>query len=509
MPANYLLAIDVGSSSVHCLLTDLTGQVISFCHREWAYDSPSDIAPLGKEFNPAGLWQLVCQNIGRTIKDAGINNKDIVGISATSQREGMILLDKSGRELYAGPNIDLRALMEGLSIDSELSKDIYSITGHTPSFLFAPAKLKWFENNMPDIYDKIATIMTISEWVIFKMCGERVIEVCGASELGLLDIQTVRWSDKLQDLLNLPQGIYPQLVQAGSPVGRVTEQAAAETGLSQGTPVAAGAPDTQCGLIGMGVKDPGQTGIVMGWSAPVQRVNDKPVFDTEARIWTTCHVFQGRWILESTAGEAGNAYRWLKDIIFDHDNSTKPEGDFYDLMDQMAQQIAPGSDGVMAFIGPTKMDMNNLSLKFGGFIFPVPLSANNIGKSHLVRATLENLCFAIKDNCLQLEAVSGHKIQEVTIGGGLARSRFLSETLPSVLDLPVIVPEINEVSGLGAAMCAAAGTGVYSSLEEAIDTMKPTGRLFEPDPSTVLEYNDCYQIWSSAAAGLEKLSEGM
>lgn len=509
MPANYVLAIDIGSSSVHCLVTNLTGQVISLCHTEWNYDSPCDIAPLGKEFDPDTLWNIVCQSIRRSVRDAGISSRDIVSVSATSQREGMVLLDKEGEALYAGPNIDLRALMEGISIDSEFRKEIYSITGHTPSFLFAPAKLKWFEANHPETYRKIATVLTISDWIIFKLCGERVSEISGASELGLIDLREGSWSSKLQALLHLPHGIYAELLPAGSPVGRVIPQSAAETGLLQGTPVALGAPDTQCGLIGMDIKESGQTGVVIGWSAPVQMVTDKPVFDPEAKIWTSCHVLPERWILESSVGEAGNAYRWLKEIMFSQDESSKSDGEIYDLMDHMARQSPASTDGVLAFIGPAAMDMSHLSLRYGGFLFPVPLSANSINKGHLIRATLENLSFAIKANCHQIEQVSGQKIKGITIGGGLARSRFLAETLPSVLDLPVSVPEITDVSGLGAAMCAAVGSGAYSTLEEAIDTMKPKSRIFQPDKSSALEYNECYQRWISTSEWLLKMSEGM
>ena len=509
MPDKYLLAIDVGSSSVRSLLTDLTGKLVSCCNQEWYYNSPCDIAPLGKEFDPETLWQIICHNTAKAIKDAGINREDIISVSATSQREGMVLLDREGEELYSAPNIDLRALMEGLSIDSDLGEEIYSISGHTPSFLFAPAKLKWLEANNPDVYDKISTILTISDWIIYKLCGERVCEISGAAELGLIDIEKVTWSDRLTEMLHLPHNIYAQLVPAGTKVGRVTVQSAFETGLSKGTVVSAGAPDTQAGLIGMGIKDAGQTGIVMGWSAPVQSITGKPIFDSQARIWTSCHALTEKWILESSAGEAGNAYRWLKDIIFDDDNYSKPEEEIYNLMDHMAKQSPPGSDGVMAFIGPDVMNMSHLSLKYGGFLFPVPLSANNIGRAQLIRASMENLCYAIKANCIQIEMISGSKIKNVTIGGGLARSRLLAEILTSVLDFPVIVPDISEVSGLGATMCAATGAEIYSNLEEAIKVMKAAPHIFEPNSITALEYSECYERWCSVAEDLAKLSEGM
>jgi len=153
--------------------------------------------------------------------------------------------------------------------------------------------------------------------------------------------------------------------------------------------------------------------------------------------------------------------------------------------------------------------MSHLGLKFGGFLFPVPFSVTNLQRAHIVRAVLENVCFAIKANCLQLETISGLKIKELRIGGSLAKSQCLLQTLAAVLDIPVIVPEVTEVSGLGAAMCAAAGSGVYSILEEAMTAMKPEARVIEPDRLAVLEYDEYYQRWMATADGLGKLSEEM
>jgi len=505
MPANRILVIDAGTSGVRCLITDLKGKVISLGYRKWGYQSPEDIAPLGKEFAPEAFWSIICQVVRQAINNGRISAKDILGISATSQREGVVFLDKEGRELYAGPNIDLRALAEGLSIDSEHRSEIYAITGHLPSFLFVPAKLKWFETNRPEIYGRIATILSINEWIIYRLCGERVGEACGASEIGLIDIRERRWSNRLQVLLSLPCGIYPKLIPSGSRVGQATAQASAGLGISPGTPVVQGAPDTHCGLLGMGVKERGQVGIIAGWSAPVQMVTNEPVFDPEGRTWTGCHLRDGRWILESNTGDAGNAFDWLKETMFSQDGS--PDEAVYELMDRLALSVPPGAGGALAFIGPSVMDMSHLSMKFGGFLFPIPLSATDIQRAHLARAAFENLCFAVKANCLQLEAISGLKIEEVRLGGGLAKSRCLVQILPAVLDMPVLVSEITEVSALGAAMCAAVGSGVYSSLEEAMEAMKPKMKIMEPERVAALEYAEHYQRWVSTAKWLEKLGE--
>jgi sugar (pentulose or hexulose) kinase len=120
---------------------------------------------------------------------------------------------------------------------------------------------------------------------------------------------------------------------------------------------------------------------------------------------------------------------------------------------------------------------------------------------------LENLGFAVKANCLQLEAISGLKIKEVRLGGGLAKSQCFVQILPAVLGMPVMVSEVTEISALGAAMCAAVGSGVYSSLEEAMAAMKPDMKAIEPERLAVLEYAEHYERWSSTAKWLEKLGE--
>jgi len=507
MPANFILVIDAGTSGVRCLITDLKGQVISICHQKWSYQSPDDIAPLGKEFATDEFWKMICECVRQTLKKGNLSDKDIVGISATSQREGAVFLDKKGREIYAGPNIDLRALTEGISLDNEHGKEIYAITGHLPSFLFVPAKLKWFKANRPEIYNRIATVLSINDWIIYRLCGERVSEACGASEIGLIDIRERRWSNRLQKLLEFPRDIYPELIPTGSKVGKVTSRAGYEMGILTGTTVAQGAPDAQCGLLGMGIKEKGQVGIVAGWSAPVQMVTDEPVFDSAARTWTSCHPLAGRWILESNAGEAGSAINWLRETMFKQDELSEEAA--YSLMEKLALSVPAGAEGALAFLGPSAMDVSHLGLKFGGFLFPIPMSATNIQQAHLVRAALENLCFAIKANCHQLEEISGLKIKEVRLGGGLAKSQSLIQILPAVLDMPVLVSEITEVSAIGAAMCAAVGSGVYASFEEATGAMKPEMKAIEPEQLATLEYAEHYQRWTSTAKWLGKLGEEM
>lgn len=191
MSGGYILAIDAGTSTVRCAIFDEKGRLKAISRREWDYDTAPDADLLGRIFVPDQLWRIVCEVSREALYNAGIKASEIAGVSATSQREGMVLVDGAGKELYAGPNIDLRASMERILIDNDYAQEIHSITGHLPSLLFAPAKLRWFKKYRSELYDRIATVLTISDWIIYKISGEL------ASEVWLRDgVRQCRWSPR-------------------------------------------------------------------------------------------------------------------------------------------------------------------------------------------------------------------------------------------------------------------------------------------------------------------------
>jgi len=502
----YVLAIDAGSSSCRALVFDVGGSLVSSAQREWRCYSPPDMAPLAREFDPAVFWDVVCQVSRESIGKGGVRASDIVAVSTASQRQGVVFLDKDGAELYGGPNTDLRALMEGFAIDAERGAEVRCITGHSPAFLFAPAKLRWFKANRPAVYERIATILTISNWIVYRLSGRRVAELSSDSDTGLVDISRSCWSVDLQNALDLAQGVCPEMAAAGTGVGSVSTKVAEQTGLAPGTLVVVGGADTQCGLLGMSVWREGQVGIVAGWSAAIQMVTDRPIIDPSGKIWSSCHVLPGKWVLESNAAEAGGAYGWLSQLLFEGAESKE---DTFALMDRLAGEASAGSGGALAFIGPRAMDMTHLKPAIGGFFFPITPSVTEMGRKDIIRSALENMSFAFRANCQQLEEKSGLKVKSVSIGGGMARSRTLRQILADVLAMPVACYEMAEVTSCGSAMCAAVGAGVHGDLVEAANAMGPRPDMVTPGERGVQEYAKYFERWEKVSKWLDSLGEEM
>jgi autoinducer 2 (AI-2) kinase len=287
------------------------------------------------------------------------------------------------------------------------------------------------------------------------------------------------------------------LVQSGTFVGMVRADMAERTGLAPGTPVAAAGADTQCGLLGMGVVEPHQVGIVAGWSAPVQMVTDEPLFPPEAATWTGCFLEAGKWVMESSAGDVGNSYRWLAETIFGDAAGA------FDRMDDLAAAAPLGSDGAMAVLGPSRMNMASPGMSMGGFLFPVPLTFSPLGRGHMVRAAIEAIACALRANLEQVEGLTGVRASEVVVGGGMTRTITFVSVLSNVLGRETKLLPVPEATALGAYLCARTAQGEFGSLTEAAESVRPSLDVKQPDAVDAAEYQDHYERWLDVCERLE------
>jgi sugar (pentulose or hexulose) kinase len=433
------------------------------------------------------------------MRQAQIPSASIAAVAATSQREGIAILDAQGKTLFIGPNSDTRAFFEGQAIDEERGAEVYRVTGHTPSLLFAPAKLRWFREHQPKLAERAATVLSLDAWLAFQLSGARAIEAAAAAELGLADISTRSLAQNLLDSLGVPR-ITPPFVQSGESIGGVHPAAAKAAGLKAGTPVIAAGSDTQCALLGMGATGPGAIGIVAGTTAPAQMALDTPVFDEKTRTWSGLHCLNDRWVLESNASDAGAAYAWLVSMLFgsaDRANFSRAE--------ELAKK-APARSGTVAFIGPQAADMGNIGPKMGGMLFPLPLSIGGADRGRLLRAAKENLAFAIRANIELLEGVVGRQAGRIAIGGGMTQSALLCRIITDVANRELTVSQETEVAALGAAIGAAAGAGYYPSVRAAAGAMASQQKRLKPDALEAMEYAEAYEKWKGLAQGLDGLS---
>lgn len=498
MSDEYLMALDAGTGAGRCFLISTDGKKAYSAYQEWLYDYPEEAGGMGVQFNPDVFWGIMAGTVRQAMQKAGIKGEQVVGVSSTSQREGCVFLDENGKELYAGPNRDFRAAVEGMQLASQFGSEIYQRSGHYPNGIFAPARLMWLKKHAPEKYERIAHLQMINDWILYRLSGQIACEPSNASETCVYDLIEKDWMADTIEALELPLQIFPQILDSGTQLGTLSQKAASETGLQAGTPVVIGGADTQCGLLGSGLLHDAEICAVSGTSTPVQMVTDKPYIDPDLRLWAGAYLLPGMFILESNAGGTGSTYQWYRDT-FCQSEVEKVKGtnkSAYEILNEGALQAPPGSLGVQSFIGISVFNARNISMPTNQIhLGMAPFQFTGGSKPLITRAIMESLAYAVKANTDQITNLIGKQPESMAICGGLANSDLYLEILANVLQIPLSVPVWKEATASGAAICAGVGSGVFQSFDEGVKVLAQTEKTIHPEESHSKQYRGLYRKW--------------
>lgn len=499
MSSRCIIVLDAGTSRARSHLFDAGGRILASASREWQFIAAPEPYSLAREWQPSQLWLTFCDLIAECVASASAASAEITALAVTSQHQAIVCMDRAGNAIYASPNLDLRALFEGGLLDEHHADLIYATTGHLPSFLFAPAKLRWLQANRPRDYARVAYVLPLADWLTYRLTGVIASEPTLAAGVGLLDIHSRRRCDSLLSELGITLAPVP-LRDAAEVVGEVSAAAARDTALPKGVPVVTAGADTQCGLLGMGIHSPAEVGILAGWSAPVQMVTAQPILPSDRSVWASCYLTPDRWVAETGAGDAGNAYAWLANILFGQAPNR------FERMSRLAQEAEPGADGAMAFLTSSDSSQTAPGLAAGGFIFPVPITLSPLGRASFARAALEAIAYKLAASVEQLEAVTGADASAIALGGGMTRAKPFAAILAAALGKPLSISPLPDATAAGARLCAATAIGEYASLDEAARFAKQSQRVIAPDAYDSAAYRDLYRRWQETAQRLQSIN---
>ena len=485
----YALVIDAGTGSCRSILFDADGNAAAQAQRDWTYEEDPDVdgAVL---FDPEQFFDIVLDCLRQTVHsamDAGVNPADILTVCVTSQREGMVYLDASGKELYSAPSLDLRGAAV-LSCLVPHEENIYGTTGLPLHGMFGLARLAWFKRYAPQIYQKIHTAFMMSDWIAYRLSGVIASEPSVASSSQMFDIHTRQFAAELLEFLGLRSDIFPQIVPAGKPFARIKPSVAAAIGLSTEPWVAMGGSDTHAGLVGIGAVHPGNVGIIAGTTTPVVQVQERPFLDPKGQLFANCHAADGLWASESNGGSTGLSQRWAKGLLGGERLTS-----FAD-MEREACKSSAGAHGMVAYIG-AEIAGERTGENLGGFIFPVPWDIEQMKTADFCRAVIETNVYTVRANLDLICGRTGNRPKEILLCGGQSKSRFFAQMLADVTDLPVTVFAVKEATALGAAIAGFCGAGYYADLESACGKMCRVEAQYLPQPDAVRQYGSFYDRW--------------
>jgi autoinducer 2 (AI-2) kinase len=507
MTDELLLAIDAGTGSCRAVIFTPDGAQLAICQREYTHP-PDPGVPGSQVFDTDTNWRLICECVRDALEQSGRPSDAVKAVSATSMREGMVLYDAKGREIWACPNADSRASEEADElVRSGAAQEIYDLAGDWVA-ITAPARFLWIARHQPEIFAAVAHVGMLGDWILAKLSGAFVTDPSLGSSSGLFDLAARDWSDRVLELCGLERSVFPPIVESGTVVGTVTAEAAAATGLSETTPVVAGGADTQLGLLGIGVTQPGRVTIVGGsfWQATV--VLDEPLIDPEARLRTLCHTVPERWMMEGIGFYCGIVMRWFRDAFCEVEalEALSTGEDAYAIMERKARDVPPGSNGVFGTFSNVMRASRwvHASPGFLGFDVGNPSSA---GRVECFRAIEESAAYVTRGHLEIVREVAGIDVEEAVLIGGAAKGTLWPQIVADALAIPIRIPEVKESTALGAAIYAGVGAGLYRDAGDAAVRLVRFERSCQPDPSASAAYRELYDRWLALYARSLEISE--
>jgi xylulokinase len=450
----YWLGIDIGTGGSRALLVDGKGTVVA------SYTAPHEDMrmerPLWAEQRPEDWWDAAQLAVRGALRQAGVSGSLVKGVGLSGQMHGLTLLDESDNVIR--PALiwcDQRSQAQVDWVNGNVGRDkVLEYTANPVVTGFTLPKLLWVRDNEPAQFARIRKVLLPKDYVRFQLTGEYASEVSDASGTSLFDVVKRRWSFEMADACGLDRSILPAVYESVDVTGKITEAAAAATGLIAGTPVVGGGGDQAASAVGNGIVEPGIVSCTLGTSGVVFAHMDQPHYDPQGRVHTFCHAVRNKWHVMGVTQGAGLSLQWLR-------NQLAP-GTGYDILTEEAARAPRGSQGL--FWLPYLMGERTPHLDASARAAWVGLTASHT-RADLVRSVIEGVCYSQKDG---LDIIEGMDVpvESVRLSGGGARSEFWRQLMADVLNKRVVTLDTQEGSAYGAALLAVTGTGEYGSIEE-------------------------------------------
>ncbi|PST84661.1 sugar kinase [Pedobacter yulinensis] len=473
------LVIDIGTGNVRVAVATPEGALLAVERADVIYHK-DELYPEALYFEPGVLWQQIVQ-LSRTAL-AACGDAAIQAVTASSQREGIVLTGENGKLLIGLPNHDHR----GREWEGQVNgKDhIYELTGRYPSSLFSALKLVGIRERRPELFSACRSVMSISDWAQYMLCGIAGYEHAQASETQLYDIAGKCWSEELCAAFGVPQHMLPELQQSGTIQGRVLPHIAAQFGIPDSASVVVGGADTQ---LAMQSTRPGTGDIVIvsGTTTPIVRITDSYVVDSQQRTWSGRHTEENKFVLEANAGVTGLNYQRLKEIFYPNED--------YDVIEAELSRTEPAQ--CVASLGSLIAE-EHAPLTRGGFLFSTPVS-HELTRANFVRATLWDIACCIKENFDCLLDVAPYEQDYIWACGGGFQSTLMRQFVADMTGRTVRIRQnYRQASVAGGVVNCNLALGRDSEVGGGAESVQPRG------DAQVRAY---YEQWKATREDLKSL----
>jgi ribulokinase len=496
--AVYLLGIDYGTGGAKAALVNAAeGSVAGYAFEEYPILTPK---PSWSEHDASRYWEVACRLIHKILSETRVDAREVNGIAVSSALPSLVMVDQSGQPLSNAYNLmDKRAVDIVQDLKDKIGEDrIFEVSKNRLDDHPSIVNLLWEKKYRPEIFSKIHKALTIDGFITLKLTGKTSCHYSGAAFYGVAyDLIKRSFDQALLEEIGLDAGLFPDLFNCTDIVGEITTEAAYQTGLIAGTPVAAGQVDCNAGWVGAGAILDGDIQMNLGTCGNFGIIHSQPVFHKSmiAFNYTTDTQVNPVFITVPTTTTGGQLIRYMRDRFYKAEMEREKDSgvDIYDLINQEAAITPCGAEGlvVLPYLMGERTPIWDVNAR--GTILGLSL---NHTRGHLIRAMMESVAYALYDS-FQIIAETGQKINTpIVLNEGGAKSILWRQIITDVFNIPTVLVKRRTGAPFGDALLAGVATGVFSDFSIASGWTEYIDRL-EPNATNHALYMEYFKLYKN------------
>jgi len=492
----FIMAIDIGTTSVKCLVVDEKGAQISSGSKGYPIINRK---PSWVEQNPTDWWNAVIHSIKQALN--GVHAEDIAVISFSGHMSALVLVDEMGSPIYPSILIaDTRSTNQTNYLRESYMDRFIEHTGNEPIDAFTVSKLMWIKEEEPDVFKRVTKFFFPKDYIRYQLTDRIGTDPTDAGNSLLYDSSKNEWIGGLITELELPKEIFPEIVATTDIFGEVTEKAAILTGLRAGTPVVTGGADMACSQIGTGAVLDGTVAITLSTSgqvvaaipAPQQQGIGKVTFHPGAKpnsMYTMGTIFTG-----------GLGVEWGYKFLYNKTKMTNADYEELGVLTEKMKQFQPGSNGLMFLpflVGSSTpyFDPRDKAAWIGLTLHQE--------KALLMHSILEGITLNLLENINVLRDM-GISVNKVNLGAGGSKNPVWCQMITDALGVDVSLLANKDGSAIGAAIIGGVGVGLFSSIDEATKKIVSTKDTIPYNPNKHKQYQTIFPNYQNLYHALNK-----
>lgn len=477
--------LDVGTSGCKVAVYDLDGRLLYQAARRYREEGCDGCRELNADTVACHVLDLLTE----TGRDCPV---PIDAMAVASLGESVVCVDENGCVL--APSMltgDCRGIPETEELVARMGRQrMMEITGLPPNELYSLPKFIWLNRNT-DVVRRARNIFFFEDYVGWLLTGKRIVSYSSACRSMAFDIRQKQWSAELLALAEMTPEQFSTPVDAGTVIGGLLPERAAELGLNPAMKIVAGGHDQSCAALGSGLYDRRGCETSMGTcefmllmlpgpiSTPYMIENDFPCIP---------FMLPDTYLTSLEVTTCGILKNWGRETLFSlRDAEWAKNGEaFYDKLEE---RIAGLKTEVLALPQFGSAGNPDLSMDARGTITGLTIHTK---PEEIYLALVEGMSFQLYLAFERLRTLGVDPETIVATGGGAASDTTL-QIRANVFNRPVVRLENAESGTMGCMLLAALGDGAYPSLETGIRRAVRVQSTFLPNPDDVAYYARKYE----------------